>query len=77
MITNAHGKAVDFEQTIEYITKNSLLYPFLSRTASYAKGAALGCILDKLDPELKHKIEDSKNNNGSTQFEILKTQYSD
>lgn len=45
---------------------------YLRRTMKYETGAALGLIMDKADISWKKDIEDSKNKNGETQYEILK-----
>ncbi|SDB91456.1 hypothetical protein [Shouchella lonarensis] len=46
---------------------------FLGRSMRYETGAALGLLLDKIDPEWKEKIEDEPEKSGQTQYEILQT----
>ncbi|MCS3529578.1 hypothetical protein [Chryseobacterium sp. JUb7] len=74
-ITDNSGKVISFSQGLEMILKDKANYSFLTRTASYDKGAALGYILDKLDPLWKNKIEDSPSHKGLTPYEILKIRY--
>ncbi|MFP3835604.1 hypothetical protein [Chryseobacterium sp. SIMBA_028] len=74
-ITNNNGDIISFTQGLQLIQKNPESYSFLERNASYDKGAALGYILDRLDPLWKNKIEDSTNHKGLTQYQILKSRY--
>ncbi|UZT97550.1 hypothetical protein ODZ84_20610 [Chryseobacterium fluminis] len=74
-ITDHSGKVFSFSQGLEMILHDEANYYLLTRSTSYDKGAALGYILDKLDPSWKYKIEDSPSHKGMTLYEILKSRY--
>lgn len=70
LITNQHDSPLSFSQALTGILKNKSSHQLLERYMSYAKGAALGLILDRLDPLWKEKVAE-----GKTQYEVLKERY--
>ncbi len=49
---------------------------YLERPMKYETGSALGLIMDKININWKKDIEDNKDKNGETQYEILKKYFS-
>lgn len=64
---------VTFIQAFNYIADGKAeSQAFLKRPMKYEIGAALGLVMDQLNINWKSEIEDSKDNPGETQYEILK-----
>lgn len=64
---------VTFIHAFNYIADGKAESPeFLKRPMRYEVGAALGLLMDELNINWKSQIEDSKDNPGETQYEILK-----
>ncbi|MDZ5253656.1 hypothetical protein [Clostridium sp. LIBA-8841] len=64
---------VSFIHAFNYIANGEAESPeFLKRPMRYEVGAALGLLMDELNINWKSQIEDSKDNPGETQYEILK-----
>ncbi|MBO3446346.1 hypothetical protein [Clostridium sp. CCUG 7971] len=64
---------ITFMQAYDYIANNQAKSPsYLERPMRYEVGSALGLIMDKSNINWKNDIEDSKDKDGETQYEILK-----
>lgn len=64
---------VSFIQAFNYIANGEAESPeFLKRPMRYEVGSALGLLMDELNINWKSQIEDSNDNPGETQYEILK-----
>ena len=63
---------ISFIQAFNYIANGEAKsLEYLKRPMRYEVGSALGLMMDELNIDWKNQIEDSKDNKGRTQYEIL------